>query len=72
MLQRLDASAVALVTILTSVFAIALGAALNKEPMTANLLLGGIFVLLGLGLFQFGYKIASFVRKETVEAQVAE
>ena len=71
-LQRLDASTVALVTMLTPVFAIALGAALNKEPMTANLLLGGVFVLVGLGLFQFGHKIALFARKETVEARVAE
>ena len=63
-LQKLEASTVALVTMLTPVFAIALGATLNNEPLTMNLLIGGFFVLLGLGLYQFGHRLPSYTRKK--------
>lgn len=65
-LQKLAASTVALVTMLTPVFAIALGAALNGETLTYNLLFGGFFVLLGLGLFQFGHRLPPIFRKKAV------
>lgn len=67
-LQKLQASTVALVTMLTPVFAITLGAVFNGEPLTINLLFGGFFVLIGLGLYQFGHKIPSFACKDEVEA----
>jgi drug/metabolite transporter (DMT)-like permease len=67
-LQKLEASTVALVTMLTPVFAIVLGATLNGEPLTINLLLGSIFVLTGLGLFLFGHRIPLSSREKTVEA----
>lgn len=67
-LQKLEASTVALVTMLTPVFAISLGATLNGEPLTINLLLGSIFVLTGLGLFLFGHRIPLSSREKTVEA----
>lgn len=65
-LQRLAASTVALVTMITPVFAIALGASLNNEPLTINLLLGGCLVLIGLGLYQYGHYLPKFVRKLVV------
>ena len=57
-----------LVTMITPVFAIALGASLNGEALTVNLLVGGCLVLIGLGLYQFGYKIALLTRKNVVKA----
>ena len=53
-LQNLKASTVALVTLITPVFAIMLGASLNGEVITSALILGAIGVLLGLSLYQFG------------------
>ncbi|NRD74115.1 DMT family transporter [Shewanella sp. VB17] len=53
-LQNLKASTVALVTLITPVFAIMLGASLNGEIITSSLILGAICVLLGLSLYQFG------------------
>lgn len=53
-LQNLKASTVALVTLITPVFAIMLGSTLNGEVITSALILGAICVLLGLSLYQFG------------------
>lgn len=66
-LQRLEASTVSLVTLITPVFALALGALLNKEPLSVSLLSGGAFVLVGLGLFLFGHKIRGIPQKSSVE-----
>lgn len=66
-LKKLAASTVALVTMLTPVFAITLGALLNGETLTINLLLGGFFVLLGLGLYQFGHRLTPMFRKKAME-----
>ncbi len=68
-LQKLAASTVALVTMITPVFAIALGATFNGEPLTFDLLLGGFFVLVGLGLYQFGHKVSFVERKKIAETQ---
>lgn len=53
-LQHLNASTVALVTLITPVFAMILGAQLNGEAITQALAIGASFVLTGLALFQFG------------------
>ncbi|BAJ00579.1 DMT family transporter [Shewanella violacea] len=53
-LQNLQASTVALVTLITPVFAMMLGAQLNGETITGALILGAMFVISGLGLYQFG------------------
>jgi len=53
-LQHLQASTVALVTLITPVFAMMLGAQLNNETITPALVIGAGFVLMGLTLFQFG------------------
>lgn len=71
-LKRLEASTVSLVTMLTPVFAITLGATLNNEPLTMNLLIGGFFVLLGLGLYLFGNKIPPIARKKALESAELE
>ncbi|GGI94219.1 membrane protein [Shewanella hanedai] len=55
-LQNLKASTVALVTLITPVFAMMLGATLNNEVITSALILGAICVLFGLSLYQFGDK----------------
>lgn len=65
-LQKLTASTVALVTMLTPVFALALGAWLNNEPLTVKLLVGAVFVITGLTCFQWSSKVESLLnRKES-------
>ncbi|WP_394392805.1 DMT family transporter [Shewanella woodyi] len=61
-LQNLSASTVALVTLITPVFAMMLGAKLNGEIITSALILGAICVLLGLTLYQFGDKLLNRYR----------
>ncbi|MCG9697587.1 DMT family transporter [Shewanella sp. Isolate11] len=56
-LQHLNASTVALVTLITPVFAMALGAILNNETITYELVCGAGLVISGLGLYQFGDKL---------------
>lgn len=56
-LQHLNASTVALVTLITPVFAMALGAQLNGEAITEALVIGAGLVLGGLGLYQFGDRL---------------
>ncbi|QYJ85564.1 DMT family transporter [Shewanella mesophila] len=56
-LQHLNASTVALVTLITPVFAMGLGAVLNGEAITDALMVGAGLVLGGLGLYQFGNKM---------------
>lgn len=56
-LQKLDASTVALVTMVTPAMALFLGAKLNGEPISSHLLIGACFILCGLALYHFGDKI---------------
>ncbi|MCE9677691.1 DMT family transporter [Shewanella sp. AS1] len=56
-LQHLNASTVALVTLITPVFAMILGAILNNETITQELIMGAGLVIGGLGLYQFGDKL---------------
>ncbi|WP_394147335.1 DMT family transporter [Shewanella atlantica] len=67
-LQNLKASTVALVTLITPVFAMGLGATLNGEVITDTLIIGALFVLAGLALYQFGEKLKSLLKKSDVEA----
>lgn len=53
-LQKLNASTVALVTLITPVFAMMLGAKLNNEVISQSLIIGAIFIICGLALYQFG------------------
>lgn len=53
-LQKLEASTVALVTMMTPVVSMTLGILLNGERFSMSLLVGGILIMAGLGVFQFG------------------
>ncbi len=66
-LQKLQASTVALITLITPGFAIALGATLNGEPISTNLILGACIILSSLALFQFGDTLST--KKQTREKQ---
>ncbi len=54
-LQKMSASNVTLVTLITPIIALALGAWLNHEEITYRLTLGAIMVLCGLSLYHFGH-----------------
>ncbi|WOT05827.1 DMT family transporter [Shewanella youngdeokensis] len=60
-LQHLKASTVALITLITPVFAMMLGAQLNDEAITPTLIIGAGFVITGLALYQFGDRLASTI-----------
>ena len=51
-LQKLRASTVALITMMTPVFALCLGAILNNEAVSGHLIFGAILVMSGLALYQ--------------------
>lgn len=55
-LQKLNASTVALVTLMTPPSAVTLGALVNNEPVGINLYIGAVFVITGLALYQFAGK----------------
>ncbi|PKH56709.1 EamA family transporter [Shewanella sp. Choline-02u-19] len=63
-LQHLNASTVALVTLITPVFAMMLGAQLNGEAITQALAIGACFVLTGLALYQFGDPLLNKLSKK--------
>ncbi|WP_448566176.1 DMT family transporter [Thalassotalea ganghwensis] len=56
-LQRLTASTVALITMMTPVLAMTLGAVLNNETISTNIFIGAIFIVSGLGIYQWGEKL---------------
>ncbi len=56
-LRHLPPSTVALVTLITPVFALMLGHLLNDEPLTAGLWQGCLLVVAGLGLFFWGHRL---------------
>jgi drug/metabolite transporter (DMT)-like permease len=68
-LQHLNASTVALVTLITPVFAMMLGAQLNGETMTQALMIGAGFVLTGLALYQFGDMLLNKLSKKSTSAK---
>jgi len=65
-LQNLKASTVALVTLITPVFAMTLGATLNGEVINDTLIIGALFVIGGLALYQFGEKLQRLLKKSDV------
>jgi drug/metabolite transporter (DMT)-like permease len=62
-LQKLTASTVALITMITPVLALSLGALLNNEHISINLMVGAIFVVAGLTCFQWSTKLSATVNK---------
>lgn len=61
-LQKLPASTVSLITLITPVFALSLGGYLNNEPISIQLVTGAIFVIVGLSLFLWGDKFIKTLR----------
>ena len=55
-LQKLRASTVALITMMTPVFALYLGAVLNNETVSLHLIFGALLVMCGLALYQWSGK----------------
>jgi drug/metabolite transporter (DMT)-like permease len=55
-LQKLNASTVALTTLITPSFAIAIGGLLNDEPIDQELVIGATVIMISLAFFQFGDK----------------
>ncbi|GLX80009.1 membrane protein [Thalassotalea insulae] len=66
-LQKLTASTVALVTMITPVMAMTLGAVLNNEPVSLQLLIGAVFVVSGLTCFQWSQKVSMTLAKKRVK-----
>lgn len=56
-LQKLNASTVALITMMTPVFAMSLGVYLNNEIVTLPLIIGAVFVMFGLAMYNWGDKL---------------
>ncbi|PMR74633.1 DMT family transporter [Billgrantia endophytica] len=57
-LSRLPAATVALVTLITPVLALGLGMVLNQEQPSASMLLGAFLILVALGAYLFGDRLA--------------
>lgn len=53
-LQRLTASTVALITLVTPIIALTLGAVLNDEVINSKLIFGALLILLGLAIYHWG------------------
>lgn len=53
-LQRLTASTVALITLVTPIIALTLGALLNDEVINSKLIFGAMLVMLGLAIYHWG------------------
>ncbi len=53
-LQKLNASTVSLITMITPVIALSFGALLNNEVISENLIVGACCVMSGLALYQWG------------------
>ncbi len=56
-LQKLTASTVTLITLITPVIALTLGATLNGELLNSTLVIGAFLVLLGLSIYHWGDKL---------------
>jgi drug/metabolite transporter (DMT)-like permease len=64
-LQKLSASSVTLITLVTPVIALTLGAVLNNEVINDKLIIGAFMVLLGLSIYHFGHLLPNYKRKTT-------
>lgn len=62
-LQKLSASSVTLITLITPVIALTLGSVLNGEVINDKLLLGAFMVLLGLTIYHFGHLLLGSKKK---------
>ncbi len=56
LIHHVEASKVSLITMITPVTALLLGAYLNDEVVTSNIIIGTVLILMGLMIFQWGDK----------------
>ncbi|MGL1959085.1 MAG: DMT family transporter [Colwellia sp.] len=68
-LQRLSASTVTLITLVTPIIALSLGAFLNDEMITNKLLIGAACVLLGLAIYHWG---ELFLKKRKFHLRISD
>jgi drug/metabolite transporter (DMT)-like permease len=66
-LQKLSASTVTLITLITPVIALSLGALLNEEPLHYKLVLGAFLVLFGLAIYHFGELIFKHMKNKPTQ-----
>ncbi|MFK7794001.1 MAG: DMT family transporter [Gammaproteobacteria bacterium] len=64
-LKNMEAIKVSMITLITPVTALLLGAFLNNEPLTLSVLFGAILVVIGLGVFEFEGKLSKLLIKFT-------
>ena len=62
-LKKIDATRVALITLLTPVLALLLGKELNNETIAPTVWLGTFCILLGMSIFQWGRQLVLSLRK---------
>lgn len=65
-LQRLTASTVALITLITPIIALTLGALFNDEVINSKLVFGALLVILGLAIYHWGEAVISRFRRRLV------
>jgi drug/metabolite transporter (DMT)-like permease len=65
-LQKLTASTVTLITLITPVIALTLGAFLNGEELSNTLLIGAFLVLFGLSIYHWGEKFLKRAKNHKV------
>jgi len=72
-LQRLTASTVALITLVTPIIALTLGAVLNDEVINSKLIFGALLVISGIAIYHWGESLVSkFQRKVYIQKKVPE
>ncbi len=69
-LGRVDATRVALITLVTPVAALVLGHVLNGEPLDPRILAGAALILAGLALFEFGDRLLGRRRRDVADKGV--
>jgi len=65
-LKKVQATRVAMITLITPVMALALGSLLNGEPLSMEIVLGAMLILSGLALFEVGgrgIKVRAFFQR---------
>lgn len=62
-LQRLKASTVALITMITPIVAISLGSIVNNETISTHLIFGALAIITGLAIYQWGDLVVKHSRK---------
>jgi len=68
-LQKMSASSVTLITLITPVIALSLGTVLNGEVINNKLLIGAFMVLLGLSIYHFGHLMPRIKRRAVTKGR---